>query len=61
MDVPSNWFISDEGKVVKWSTRIEVTATCDFRFVGVLNPDKKLYLGYSNLPPGEDDELTWEP
>jgi len=53
MNIPKNWFLSEEGKVVHWSSEIEVTATIDFTFIGILNPLKKLYLGFSKMYEGD--------
>ena len=46
MHIPQNWFMSDKGHPVKWSSEIEVTATIDFKYIGVLNASNRLYLGF---------------
>ena len=37
MNIPYSWFINDLGVPVKWSGKIEVTATIDFKYIGVFN------------------------
>jgi len=51
MPIPSSWFLSDRYKDKQyipqlWSGYIEITKTSDFNFVGMLNKQKGVYLGY---------------
>ena len=49
MEIPRNWFLNESGQPEKWSGKIELTATVDFKYIGVLNLSKRLYLGFNGI------------